>query len=59
MLSSKLLVLLLLSETIRIHTRQQPDRLQELADGYREEDDVSTLDLDDILQRLPPTNPLK
>ena len=43
----------------RITTRQQPDRLQELADGYREEDDVSTPSLDGILQRLPKSNPLK
>lgn len=52
-------VIVVVRDNRRIHTRQQPDRLQELADGYREEDDVSTPDLDNILQRLPPTNPLK
>jgi Myb/SANT-like DNA-binding domain len=44
-----------------ITTRQQPDRLQELADEYREEDETSSMpDLDNILRRLPPkTYPLK
>ena len=45
----------------RVSTKQQPDRLQELAAGYKEEDEnINTPELDNILQRLPPrANPLK